>query len=118
MAWGLAAVLLFTPLLALPVLALPLAPAQLPLGLAVFCSVPTALSSGITFTQVGGGPSFSSHKTRVSNPQRLTDEHAALASWDQTSLWVDAVPHSCRVVAGANAPQTRFTHCEAQGETP
>ncbi|GBF92238.1 sodium metabolite cotransporter, chloroplastic-like [Raphidocelis subcapitata] len=53
--WGLASVLLLTPLLALPVLSLPLAPAGLPLGLAVFCCVPTALSSGITFTQAVGG---------------------------------------------------------------
>lgn len=50
--WGLVSILAVTPLLAVPVLALPLAPKELALGLAVFCCVPTALSSGITYTQV------------------------------------------------------------------
>lgn len=50
-AWGLASILLVTPLLGLLVARLPLQPPGLSLGLAVFCCMPTALSSGVTFTQ-------------------------------------------------------------------
>lgn len=53
--YGVAAVLLFTPLLAVPVQALPFARPELAFGLAVFCCVPTALSSGVTLTQAVGG---------------------------------------------------------------
>ena len=53
--YGLLTVLLITPLLAIPVLQLPLEPRALSLGLAVFCCVPTALSSGITYTAAIGG---------------------------------------------------------------
>jgi hypothetical protein len=52
--YGLASILLITPLAAPAMLALPLPP-EMAVGLAVFCAVPTALSSGITFTQVGRG---------------------------------------------------------------
>lgn len=53
--YGLASILLLTPLVGLLLvqLALPLQPPALVLGLGVFCAMPTALSSGITFTQVG-----------------------------------------------------------------
>lgn len=53
--YGLVAVLLLTPLLALPVQALPFVRPELAFGLAVFCCVPTALSSGVTLTQAVGG---------------------------------------------------------------
>lgn len=46
-------ILLVTPLLGLLAVQLPLQPPALALGLGVFCCMPTALSSGITFTQVG-----------------------------------------------------------------
>jgi predicted Na+-dependent transporter len=55
LAYGLTSILLLTPLAAIPVLALPLEPRELALGLAVFCCMPTALSSGITFTTAVGG---------------------------------------------------------------
>jgi len=50
-AYGAAAVLLITPLAALVAVRLPLQPPALALGLAVFCCVPTTLSSGVTLTQ-------------------------------------------------------------------
>eukprot|EP00208_Stichococcus_sp_RCC1054_P003830 CAMPEP_0206141098 /NCGR_PEP_ID=MMETSP1473-20131121/11778_1 /ASSEMBLY_ACC=CAM_ASM_001109 /TAXON_ID=1461547 /ORGANISM="Stichococcus sp, Strain RCC1054" /LENGTH=354 /DNA_ID=CAMNT_0053535511 /DNA_START=65 /DNA_END=1125 /DNA_ORIENTATION=+ len=53
--YGLAAVLFITPLMALPVQALPLGRPELAFGLAVFCCVPTALSSGVTLTTAVGG---------------------------------------------------------------
>lgn len=53
--YGLVSVLLVTPLMSLGVLRLPLDPPELSLGLAVFCCMPTALSSGITFTQAVRG---------------------------------------------------------------
>eukprot|EP00882_Tetradesmus_deserticola_P007536 GHRQ01007936.1.p1 GENE.GHRQ01007936.1~~GHRQ01007936.1.p1 ORF type:complete len:397 (+),score=77.04 GHRQ01007936.1:714-1904(+) len=54
-AYGLAAILLLTPLLGLAAVQLPLQPPALALGLGVFCCMPTALSSGVTFTQQLGG---------------------------------------------------------------
>lgn len=51
-AYGLLSILLFTPLLGVLAVQLPLQPAALALGLGVFCAMPTALSSGVTFTQV------------------------------------------------------------------
>jgi hypothetical protein len=51
--YGLASILLLTPLLGFAAIQLPLAPRELAVGLAVFCCMPTALSSGVTFTQVG-----------------------------------------------------------------
>ncbi|GBF95580.1 sodium metabolite cotransporter, chloroplastic-like [Raphidocelis subcapitata] len=54
-AFGLASILLITPLFSRAALALPLQPAELGVGLAVFCCMPTALSSGITLTQAVGG---------------------------------------------------------------
>jgi hypothetical protein len=51
-AYGLLSILLITPLLGLLAVQLPLQPPGLALGLGVFCAMPTALSSGITFTQV------------------------------------------------------------------
>lgn len=53
-AFGVASILFLTPLISLAVLRLPLQPPELALGLAVFCCMPTALSSGITLTQVCG----------------------------------------------------------------
>lgn len=51
-AYGLASILLLTPLLGLAAVQLPLQPPALAVGLGVFCCMPTALSSGVTFTQV------------------------------------------------------------------
>ena len=59
-AYGAAAILLLTPLLALPVQRLPLGRPELAFGLAVFCCMPTALSSGVTLTQVRSAPTASS----------------------------------------------------------
>jgi len=56
LAYGLASILLLSPLLLGPVLlSLPLQPPALALGLAVFVSMPTSLSSGITLTSALGG---------------------------------------------------------------
>ncbi|KXZ50123.1 hypothetical protein GPECTOR_18g97 [Gonium pectorale] len=54
-AWGLASILLITPLVAPLMGALPLQPAGLALGLLVFACMPTTLSSGVALTQVLGG---------------------------------------------------------------
>lgn len=54
-AYGITSILLITPLIALAVLRLPLQPPELALGLAVFCCMPTALSSGVALTTVRGG---------------------------------------------------------------
>jgi hypothetical protein len=50
--YGLATILLVTPLLAFLALAMPLQPPQMALGLAVFCCMPTTLSTGVILTQV------------------------------------------------------------------
>ncbi|PNW78481.1 hypothetical protein CHLRE_09g395700v5 [Chlamydomonas reinhardtii] len=54
-AWGMASILLITPLLAPLAGALPLQPPGLALGLLVFGCMPTTLSSGVALTQVLGG---------------------------------------------------------------
>ncbi|KIZ05282.1 hypothetical protein MNEG_2671 [Monoraphidium neglectum] len=54
-AFGIISILLITPLISLAVLRLPLHPPELAIGLAVFCCMPTALSSGVTLTQQIGG---------------------------------------------------------------
>lgn len=57
-AFGLASILLVSPLLAGPIAArLPLAPPALATGLAVFMCVPTTLSSGVALTTAAGGDS-------------------------------------------------------------
>ena len=53
-AYGVVSILFLTPLLALAVQRLPLGRPELAFGLAVFCWMPTALSSGVTLTQVRG----------------------------------------------------------------
>ena len=50
--YGCVAILALTPLAAYAALALPLAPRELAVGLAVFCCMPTTLSSGVSLTQV------------------------------------------------------------------
>jgi hypothetical protein len=50
--FGVASILLVTPLAALAVLRLPLGTPELGFGLAVFCCMPTTLSSGVSLTQV------------------------------------------------------------------
>jgi len=54
-AYGLASILLITPLLGLLVVQLPLYPRPLAFGLGVVCAVPTALACGVAFVQVGSG---------------------------------------------------------------
>ncbi|KAG2432615.1 hypothetical protein HXX76_008955 [Chlamydomonas incerta] len=54
-AWGMASILIITPLLAPLAGALPLQPPGLALGLLVFGCMPTTLSSGVALTQVLGG---------------------------------------------------------------
>eukprot|EP00878_Enallax_costatus_P028780 GHUV01031122.1.p1 GENE.GHUV01031122.1~~GHUV01031122.1.p1 ORF type:complete len:337 (+),score=111.54 GHUV01031122.1:130-1140(+) len=67
-AYGLTSILLLTPLIGLLVVQLPLDPPALALGLGVFAAMPTALSSGITFTQqLGGNVSLALLLTVVSN---------------------------------------------------
>ena len=51
-AFGAASILAITPLAALAVQRLPLGSPELTLGLAVFCCMPTTLSSGVSLTQV------------------------------------------------------------------
>ena len=63
--YGAAAILALTPLAALGVLRLPLGSPDLALGLAVFCCMPTTLSSGVSLTQVGQELKLD-HKTSAS----------------------------------------------------
>lgn len=55
--YGIAATLFLTPLAAFPVLHLPLHPPEMRLGLAVFCCVPTTLSTCVTLTNACRGNS-------------------------------------------------------------
>ena len=50
--FGFASILFITPLAAIIVQRLPLNSPELTLGLAVFCCMPTTLSSGVSLTQV------------------------------------------------------------------
>lgn len=52
--FGVVSILFITPLAALPILRLQLNPKELATGLAIFCCVPTTLSSGVSLTQVAG----------------------------------------------------------------
>lgn len=52
LAYGLATILVCTPMLALAIVRLPLQPPEMALGLAVFCCMPTSLSANIALTQV------------------------------------------------------------------
>jgi predicted Na+-dependent transporter len=53
--FGLVSILFITPLMAVPVLRLNLVPRELVTGLAIFCCVPTTLTSGVSLTQVWCG---------------------------------------------------------------
>jgi sodium/bile acid cotransporter 7 len=55
LAFGLASILALTPAAALLCLALPLQPREVALGLAVFCCVPTTLSTCVTLTNACAG---------------------------------------------------------------
>uniref|UniRef100_A0A1D1ZJ19 Probable sodium/metabolite cotransporter BASS4, chloroplastic n=1 Tax=Anthurium amnicola TaxID=1678845 RepID=A0A1D1ZJ19_9ARAE len=55
--FGLASILLFTPFLSRLILQLQLSPQEFVTGLAIFCCMPTTLSSGITLTQLVRGNS-------------------------------------------------------------
>ena len=50
--YGIVAICLLTPFLALPIQHLPLEPEQFRVGLAIFCVVPTTLGVGVALTQV------------------------------------------------------------------
>lgn len=56
-AFGLASILLFTPFISRLVLQLKLIPQEFVTGLAIFCCMPTTLSSGVALTQLVGGNS-------------------------------------------------------------
>lgn len=56
-AFGLASILLFTPFISRLVLQLKLIPQEFVTGLAMFCCMPTTLSSGVALTQLVGGNS-------------------------------------------------------------
>lgn len=56
-AFGLASILLFTPFISRLVLQLKLIPQEFVTGLAMFCCMPTTLSSGVALTQLFGGNS-------------------------------------------------------------
>mmetsp|Transcript_28976 Transcript_28976/g.40005 ORF Transcript_28976/g.40005 Transcript_28976/m.40005 type:complete len:430 (+) Transcript_28976:136-1425(+) len=53
--YGAVFILLISPLAAVPVLSLPLLPRELVVGLAVFCCMPTTLTSGVALTQTAKG---------------------------------------------------------------
>ncbi len=55
LAFGLASILLITPMLSFALLKLPLQPAEMALGLAIYCCMPTSLSTNIALTQVRSG---------------------------------------------------------------
>lgn len=50
--YGLATILLITPLLGFVALRLPLQPPELAFGLTIFCCMPTTLSTAVSLTQV------------------------------------------------------------------
>ena len=65
--YGLAAILLVTPLLGLLVAQLPLQPRPLAFGLGVVCAVPTALACGVAFVQVGAAAGLSRESADASS---------------------------------------------------
>ncbi|KAJ7537926.1 hypothetical protein O6H91_11G028100 [Diphasiastrum complanatum] len=66
--FGLASILLFTPMAAYILLQIRLSPPELVTGLAIFCCVPTTISSGVSLTQlVGGNATLALALTVISN---------------------------------------------------
>lgn len=55
LAYGLLAILAVTPLAAFAMLRLPVQPPEVALGLAIFCCMPTTLSTGVTLTVASSG---------------------------------------------------------------
>ncbi|XP_072969952.1 probable sodium/metabolite cotransporter BASS4, chloroplastic [Typha angustifolia] len=55
--FGLGSILLFTPFLSKLILQIQLTPHEFVTGVAIFCCMPTTLSSGVTLTQLAGGNS-------------------------------------------------------------
>ena len=53
--YGVTSILFITPMAALLALRFPLSPPEMTLGLAVFCCVPTTLSTCVTLSTIGGG---------------------------------------------------------------
>eukprot|EP00775_Hariotina_reticulata_P005264 gene5264-5499_t len=80
--YGLVSILLLTPLLGVVAVQLPLSPPSLALGLGVFCAMPTALSSGITFTQQLGA----SIRGFVPGAAAVIDQHKKLLSYVSAGL--------------------------------
>ncbi|EEF38515.1 bile acid:sodium symporter, putative [Ricinus communis] len=66
--FGLASILLFTPFFSYLILQVRLAPQEFVTGLAIFCCVPTTLTSGVALTQlVGGNTALALAMTVISN---------------------------------------------------
>uniref|UniRef100_A0A0E0CLG8 Probable sodium/metabolite cotransporter BASS4, chloroplastic n=1 Tax=Oryza meridionalis TaxID=40149 RepID=A0A0E0CLG8_9ORYZ len=66
--FGLASILLFTPFLAQFIMQIKFFPHEFITGLAMFCCMPTTLSSGVTLTQlVGGNTALALAMTAISN---------------------------------------------------
>uniref|UniRef100_A0A7N0VIR6 Probable sodium/metabolite cotransporter BASS4, chloroplastic n=1 Tax=Kalanchoe fedtschenkoi TaxID=63787 RepID=A0A7N0VIR6_KALFE len=66
--FGLASILVFSPIVSKLIFQVPLAPQEFVTGLAIFCCVPTTLSSGVALTQlVGGNSALALSLTVVSN---------------------------------------------------
>lgn len=55
--YGVASILLITPLMGLAALAVDIKPKEFPMGLAVFCCMPTSLSTCVTLTMAAGANS-------------------------------------------------------------
>ena len=77
LAWGLAAILLITPLMSFAVLKLPLQPPAMALGLAIYCCMPTSLSTNIALTQV----SRNSHVNRASGRCLPPCSRGGISQW-------------------------------------
>ncbi|XP_065869371.1 probable sodium/metabolite cotransporter BASS4, chloroplastic isoform X2 [Euphorbia lathyris] len=66
--FGLASILLLSPLLSILILQVRLVPQEFVTGLAIFCCMPTTLSSGVALTQLAGGnPALALAMTVASN---------------------------------------------------
>jgi hypothetical protein len=109
--YGFVAVLALTPLAGYAALALPLAPRELALGLAVFCCMPTTLSSGVSLTQARA-PLLNSTLTLPSLRIRATRSLQALARGSAGALIVPGVRRLRWSAAAVRCPWCRC-HCQA-----
>lgn len=85
LAYGLTAVLGLTSALAPAVLRLPLAPPELAVGFAIFCCMPTTLSTGVVLTQVRGAAPPVARATLLNVPCQLL-----LWTWVERRRYLDA----------------------------